>query len=87
MIVPGVSDAPRWHTYAACRGMDDGVDWIEVESGSAAAARCKETCRSCPVRLTCALTALIDGERWGVWGGMDEVEHAALMIADPRAAA
>ncbi|MEV6907050.1 WhiB family transcriptional regulator [Amycolatopsis sp. NPDC051071] len=33
-----------------------------------AAAGCKETCRLCPVRLTCAITARTSDESYGVWG-------------------
>lgn len=82
-----VRNAPPWHVHAACRFADKTVDWVEAEPGSAAAARCKATCRSCPVRITCALTALSDGERHGVWGGMDEADRDALRHRSSQVAA
>lgn len=79
--------APKWHVRAACRNADREVDWIDAESGSKAAADCKETCRLCPVRLTCAITALTTDESYGVWGGMDGVDREALRHADAQIAA
>lgn len=63
------------------------VDWIDAEPASAAAADCKETCRLCPVRLTCAITAFTTDESYGVWGGMDQVDREALRHADAQLAA
>lgn len=34
----------------------------------------RELCKSCPVRLQCLSAALENEERWGVWGGCDEVD-------------
>lgn len=79
--------APKWYLHAACRNADREVDWIDAEPGSKAAADCKETCRLCPVRLTCAITALTNDEGYGVWGGMDQVDREALTHADARIAA
>jgi WhiB family redox-sensing transcriptional regulator len=79
--------APKWHVHAACRNADQEVDWIDTEPGSKAAADCKETWRLCPVRLTCAITALTTDESYGVWGGMDQVDREALRRADAQIAA
>lgn len=79
--------APRWHVHAACRNSDREVDWTDTEPGSKAAADCKAICRLCPVRLTCAITALTTGESYGVWGGMDQVDREALRHADAQIAA
>lgn len=79
--------APEWYVHAACRNADRGVDWIDAEPGSKAAADCKETCRLCPVRLACAITALTTDGSFGVWGGMDEADREALRHADARIAA
>ncbi|MEV6712548.1 WhiB family transcriptional regulator [Lentzea sp. NPDC051208] len=79
--------APRWHVYAACRNADREVGWIDAEPGSKAAADCKAICLLCPVRLTCAITALTEDESYGVWGGMDEVDREALRRADAQIAA
>jgi len=79
--------APKWHVHAACRNADRGFDWIEAEPGSMAAADCKEACRLCPVRLTCAITALTTEESVGVWGGMDQADREALRHAEDQVAA
>ncbi|WNV91881.1 WhiB family transcriptional regulator [Umezawaea sp. Da 62-37] len=74
----------KWQVHAACRNADREVEWIDAEPGSRAAADCKETCSLCPVRLTCAVTALANDERYGVWGGMDQVDREALKHADAQ---
>jgi WhiB family redox-sensing transcriptional regulator len=79
--------APMWHVHAACRNADREVDWIDAAPGSNAAADCKAICRLCPVRLTCAITALTTDECSGVWGGMDQVDREALRCADAQIAA
>ena len=79
--------APRWHVHAACRYADSKVDWTDAKPGSKAAADCKAICRLCPVRLTCAITPLTEGESYGVWGGMDQVDREALRRADAQIAA
>ncbi|WP_374202767.1 WhiB family transcriptional regulator [Amycolatopsis sp. GM8] len=57
--------APKRHVHAARRNADREVDWIDVEPGSNTAADRKETCRLCPVRLTCAITALTTDKNYG----------------------
>lgn len=79
--------APKWQLHAACRNADRVVDWIDAEPGSRAAAECKETRSLCPARLTCAVTALANDERYGVWGGMDRVDREALEHSDAPIAA
>ncbi|MFG1638796.1 WhiB family transcriptional regulator [Amycolatopsis sp. NPDC049252] len=79
--------APKWHVHAACRNADQEHDWTNAEPGSKAATDCKETCRLCSVRLTCAITALITDESYGVWGGMDQVDREALRHAAAQIAA
>ncbi|GLY53162.1 WhiB family transcriptional regulator [Lentzea sp. NBRC 102530] len=78
---------PKWQVHAARRNADRDVDWIEAEPGSAATAGCKAICRLCPVRLTCAVTALTTDEIYGLWGGMDQVDREALRRADAQIAA
>ncbi|MFJ8963843.1 WhiB family transcriptional regulator [Lentzea sp. NPDC102401] len=79
--------APKWQVHAACRNTDREVDWTDSEQGSTAAADCKTICRLCPVRLTCAITALTRDESYGVWGGMDQADRKALRHADAQIAA
>lgn len=36
--------------------------------------KCKEVCFRCPYRIRCLRRAVINGERFGVWGGLSEHE-------------
>ncbi len=38
----------------------------------------KQVCRRCAVRQECLDTAVREGHRWGVWGGMSERERRPL---------
>lgn len=87
MTTPMALRAPKWHAHAACRNAKREVDWIDAKPGSKAAADCKETCRLCPVHLTCAITALTNDESYGVWGGVDQADREALRHADAQIAA
>jgi len=55
------------------------VDWIEPTAAEAVV--CREICSGCPVRTICAEVALVAGEPWGIWGGLDPVERAEVALA------
>ena len=65
-----------WRKYAAC---NDGRPkealrvFFEGEPQQAL-----KTCAVCTVRPTCLAFALLNDERYGVWGGMDQDERAKL---------
>lgn len=65
-----------WRKYAAC---NDGRPkealrvFFEGEPQQAL-----KTCAVCTVRPTCLAFALLNDERYGVWGGMDQDERAGL---------
>lgn len=85
--LPGpVADVWEWQFHAACRGMDSAVFFHpERERGQKRAAReraAKQVCASCPVQLQCATHALAVRETYGTWGGMSEIERAALLSSD-----
>jgi WhiB family redox-sensing transcriptional regulator len=43
-----------------------------------------ELCRGCPARQSCGQDAVARGERFGIWGGMDEAEmRRAIRRAGP----
>lgn len=44
----------------------------------------KRVCNGCPVRMECLATALDNGEKFGVWGGMTERERRALLRRHPQ---
>jgi hypothetical protein len=68
-----------WQRDAACRGRMD-LDWIDPTTSQQA--RCRAVCLSCPVVTTCRTYALVNGEPWGIWGGLDPVERAAIAGRD-----
>ena len=72
-----------WKQAAACRGYAADMFYPETPSEVAAA---KQVCAGCKVRRVCLETALRNGERHGVWGGMTERERARFMRRSQRAA-
>ncbi|GGM65080.1 hypothetical protein GCM10012275_39530 [Longimycelium tulufanense] len=66
---------PTWRHRAACRGRTD-LDFIDPTPEQAV--ECRTLCATCPVREQCLADALTTGEAWGIWGGLDADERAAL---------
>lgn len=75
MTLHAVEDRNTWMETAACRDVT-GHTFFPTTDGQIAAA--KAVCRRCPVRGTCLETALRNGERHGVWGGLTEQERRRL---------
>lgn len=71
----------HWSDDAACAGADLTLFFPVGRGGvpaSVGAADAKRYCGMCHVRLECLTHALESREEYGVWGGMDEDERAAL---------
>ncbi|SNR62460.1 WhiB family transcriptional regulator, redox-sensing transcriptional regulator [Haloechinothrix alba] len=72
-----------WQRFGACRDMASEVFFSpEHERGGVRKQRtehAKAVCRSCPVLVDCRSYALRAGERYGVWGGLDEAERKKLI--------
>ena len=73
-------EAPRpdstWEDHAACRlPQHADVDWFPGKGDSLAVQRAKAVCATCPVRQAC-LEAHI-AERFGIWGGLSQLELRA----------
>lgn len=64
-----------WTQDAVCATADPEAWFPEVGGNNQAA---KAICRSCPVRPECLEAALARDERFGVWGGLSEVERRKL---------
>jgi hypothetical protein len=64
-----------WRERAACRGNWE-LDWIDPSPADEAV--CRAICRRCPVRVECGEDALLSGEPWGLWGGLDPHERAII---------
>lgn len=69
---------PEWMRRAACLDRFD-LDWIDPAPEHTRL--CRLLCVGCPVRRECLATALISGEPWGIWGGLDPDERAELASA------
>lgn len=65
-----------WQDGAPCESSDPEQFFPGRGPGSSDAA--KRVCLGCPVKDVCLEYALTHGERWGVWGGLSEVERRQL---------
>ncbi|MGC4947790.1 WhiB family transcriptional regulator [Streptomyces sp. DT224] len=74
----------HWSDDAACLGEHPSVFFPSGKGPDALYA--KGLCGPCPVRSECLTHALTWREDYGVWGGLDEDERAA-MLAEARKAA
>jgi WhiB family redox-sensing transcriptional regulator len=61
-----------WQDYANCRGAD--ADLFCPERG-ATTRKAKAICTACDVKSQCLDYAIINGEKFGIWGGMSERER------------
>ncbi len=61
-----------WQDYANCRGAD--ADLFFPERG-ASTRKAKAICGECEVRGDCLDFAIVNGEKFGIWGGMSERER------------
>ncbi len=79
-------DQLLWQDYANCRGAD--ADLFFPERG-ASTRRAKSICGACEVRGECLEYAIVNGEKFGIWGGMSERERRRVrrerMISARRA--
>lgn len=76
----------HWRKDAACRGLDpelfypvDGAARVAAQTAGA-----KQVCAGCPVRQVCLADVMASedpGLRWGVCGGLSDLERAALFTA------
>lgn len=62
-----------WVKQAACRGVNP--DLFFPEKGESAR-EAKKVCAGCPVRQQCLDMAISNGERHGIFGGMNRIERA-----------
>lgn len=75
--------AQQWQLSANCMGVDPELFFPE-RGGSTREA--KEVCRGCIVSDLCLDFAIVNNEKFGIWGGMTERErrsvrrHRAQMI-------
>lgn len=64
-----------WQDGANCLGVDPDLFFPERGASTREA---KEVCRGCTVRSDCLEYALVNGEKFGIWGGRSERERRRL---------
>lgn len=64
-----------WMALANCAGVDPDLFFPERGESTASA---KDVCRGCVVRTECLEYALINGEKFGIWGGLSERERRRI---------
>jgi WhiB family redox-sensing transcriptional regulator len=65
----------NWQDEANCLGVDPDLFFPERGASTREA---KEVCRGCVVRGECLEYALVNGEKFGIWGGLSERERRRL---------
>ena len=65
-------DELSWQDFANCRGAD--ADLFFPERG-ASTRKAKSICAACEVKTDCLEFAIVQGEKFGIWGGMSERER------------
>lgn len=76
--------ALRWQRFGSCRKADESLFFAPDVSGEPAGRRlrrlvaAKRVCAGCPVREICRGYALENGEEFGIWGGLSEVERKQI---------
>lgn len=65
----------NWQDYANCLGVDPDLFFPERGASTREA---KEVCRGCVVRFECLEYALVNAEKFGIWGGMSERERRRI---------
>ena len=71
----GMDEEEGWQTRALCAQTDPEV--FHPEKG-ASPAMAKRVCLVCDVRADCLAAALMNDERWGVWGGLTSREREKM---------
>jgi WhiB family transcriptional regulator, redox-sensing transcriptional regulator len=64
-----------WQTQANCLGVDPDLFFPERGASTREA---KAVCRGCVVREDCLEYALVNGEKFGIWGGLSERERRRI---------
>lgn len=78
-------DRPVWMTYAACADVDPEL-FFPRRGDNTTVANAKAVCADCPVRVTCLEYALVNAEKFGIWGGKSERERRRMRGARKAAA-
>ncbi|HYN30665.1 MAG TPA: WhiB family transcriptional regulator [Dermatophilaceae bacterium] len=69
-------DGIRWRERGRCAASPAG-GWFD-DPRTAPAQQARRVCGSCPVRRCCLAAALLYGEEYGIWGGLDPSQRIPL---------
>ena len=74
------TSTPSWFAEAACAGEMGELFYPPVRTErrsirNAREAKAKAVCRTCDVRQNCLEFAVANDERYGIWGGMTDLER------------
>ena len=72
------SEERSWKDHANCLGVDPDLFFPERGASTREA---KEVCRGCVVREECLEYALVNAEKFGIWGGLSERERRRIRRA------
>lgn len=68
-----------WIKFGNCTGVNSVELVVDFYDGTKnGIAKAKAVCAGCPVTSRCLDYALGTGQKWGVWGGLDEDERRIL---------
>lgn len=73
-------DPMAWANRGNCLGVD--ADLFFPERG-ASSAEAKEVCRGCVVKAECLEYAIVNQEKFGIWGGLSERQRRRLRRGKP----
>jgi WhiB family transcriptional regulator, redox-sensing transcriptional regulator len=79
-----VASNEEWQDLGACRRAPVELFFPPAEQEADEA---KEICATCAVRQPCLEAALVAGERFGIWGGLNTQERRSLAARRRRSAA
>jgi hypothetical protein len=82
MRAPATQSAAIPLPDAACRAADP-VLFFPEPGDTCAEAQALAVCAGCPVRAQCYARAVQNGERWGIWGGVNFAMTGVSCGADP----
>jgi WhiB family redox-sensing transcriptional regulator len=68
-------DDLAWQDYSNCRGAD--ADLFFPERG-ASTRKAKAICNACQVKAECLEFAIVQSEKFGIWGGLSERERRRI---------
>lgn len=74
-VRPSSVEPDEWRELARCSGVNPDLFFPERGASTYEA---KQVCRACPVKAECLEYALVNGEKFGIWGGLSELDRRRL---------